>query len=291
MIRAIVLSVAMFALAIFSPLQARAISGAYAALGDSVAAGSGLSGGSSPCYQSTEAYGYIVSGSTGLPLHHLACIGAKADEGLYGSQERDGYLLPAQVDQAFTGGSPSLITLTIGANDARWTQFIRQCYYVRCGYDIDTARYAAYLADLKLELNIALARIYTLSGGTPPQVIITGYYQPFGAATCADTNGLTSSEMTWLNGRTDALNTAISGTVTKYSFARYAPVSFAGHELCSGSAWIQGPNEALPFHPTATGQQAIAAAVLGQYAVPAPPSTHLSLRERALEWFSRYQDY
>jgi lysophospholipase L1-like esterase len=281
----------MLTLAIFSPLQARALSGTYAALGDSVAAGSGLAGSSAPCHQSTEAYGYTVGASTGLPLHHLACIGAKVDEGLYDTQTREGYILPAQIDQAFSGGTPSLITVTVGANDARWTQFIRQCYYIRCGYDIDTARYAAYLADLKLELNIAMARIHTLSAGAPPRVIVTGYYQPFSGAACTDTAGLTSDEMTWLNSRTDALNSAINGTISKYSFTNYAPVSFIGHELCSSDPWIHGPNEGLPFHPTATGQQTIAAAVLSQYASPTPPSENLSLRERALEWFSRYQYY
>lgn len=291
MVRAIVLSVAMLTLAIFSPLQARAVSGAYAALGDSVAAGSGLTGSSAPCHQSTEAYGYTVAASTGLPLHHLACIGAKVDEGLYGAQRREDYVLPAQIDQAFSSGTPSLVSITVGANDARWTQFIRQCYYIRCGYDIDAARYAAYLADLKLELNVAMARIHTLSAGVPPQVIVTGYYQPFSGTACADTAGLTSDEMAWLNGRTDTLNSAISGTIGKYSFANYAPVSFAGHELCSSDPWAQGPNGGLPFHPTATGQQAIAAAVLGQYANPTPHPENPSLRERALEWFSRYQYY
>lgn len=289
MIRALILSIAILTATIAMPLKAGAMSGAYAALGDSIAAGSGLADGTAPCYQSTEAYGYAVAGAASLPIHHLACIGAKTDEGLYGPQERDGAVLPAQIDQAFIGGKPSLITITIGANDARWTQFIRQCYYITCGYDVDTARYAAYLVDLKLELNIAMAHIHRLSDGTPPPVIVTGYYQPFGATACSDTAALTDSEVAWLNDRTAALNRAISGTIGKYSFAHYAPVSFAGHELCSSDPWIQGPADSLPFHPTAAGQQAIATAVLNQYAQPAPPAELRSVRERALDWLSRYQ--
>ena len=290
MIRTIILSVATLALAALSPLQAHAISGTYAALGDSIAAGSGLTNGAAPCYRSTEAYGYTVGTAANLPIHHLACIGAKADEGLYDTQEREGQVLPAQIDQAFAGGAPSLITITIGANDARWTQFIRQCYYITCGYDVDTARYATYIADLKLELNVVMAKIHRLSGGTPPQVIVTGYYQPFGLTACNDTANLTTKEISWLTSRTASLNRAISSTVDKYSFADYAPVNFAGHELCSSNPWVQSPTDSLPFHPTAAGQQAIAAAVIDQYEYPTPPSEMRSYRERALDWLNRYRN-
>lgn len=288
MIRGIILSVATLALALFTPLQAQATTGAYAALGDSVAAGAGLEGGVAPCYRSTAAYGYTVSQSIGLPIDHLACTGAKADEGLYDEQERDGYILPAQIDQAFNGGNPNLVTITIGANDARWTQFIRQCYYIRCGYDIDTARFAAYLVDLKLELNIVMARIHTLSNGAPPQVIVTGYYSPFSSATCTETENLTAQEKSWLNSRTNSLNRAIKGTVDKYSYAKFAPVSFAGHEICSSDPWIQGPTSPMPFHPTVAGQRTIASAVLDKYQQSSPPSVDTrSYRERALDWFNR----
>lgn len=290
MIRNIILSIATLALAVFSPLQAHAMSGTYAALGDSVAAGSGLTNSLAPCHQTTDAYGYTVSIATSLPIHHLACIGAKVDEGLYDTQERDGYVLPAQIDQAFVSGAPSLITMTIGANDTRWTQFIRQCYYITCGHDVDTARYAVYLADLKLELNVAMAKIHSLSSGTPPQVIVTGYYQPFSSTACSDTANLTMKEVSWLTSRTASLNRTISSTVNKYSFANYAPVSFAGHELCSSDPWVQGPADSLPFHPTAAGQQAIATAVINQYEHPTPPSEMRSYRERALDWLNRYRN-
>lgn len=291
MVRRILLSAAVLFVSIFTPLQADATSGTYAALGDSVAAGAGLSGGTAPCFQSPESYGYTVSNMTGLPFHHLACTGAKADDGLYGDQERDGFILPAQLKQAFEGGTPSLISITIGANDARWTQFIRQCYYITCGYDIDTARYAAYLADLKLELNVIMAKIHTLSSGTPPQVIVTGYYQPLSTTVCNDTAGLTTNEISWLRARTNALNNAISGTVAKYSYAKYAPVDFAGHELCSNDPWIQSPAQGAPFHPTAAGQAAIANAVFEKYTNPAPPVETHSYRERLLDWFRQYGDW
>ncbi|MNH50222.1 Lipase 2 precursor [compost metagenome] len=265
-----------------------AANGSYAALGDSVAAGAGLTTIDPTCGRSIEAYPHTVATSTGLSLSHYACTGAKTDEGIYDSQERHASILPAQLDQAYSAGTPSLITLTIGANDTRWTQFIRQCYYIRCGYAVDTTRFNAYLVDLKLELNIAMAKIHTLSSGTPPQVIVTGYYSPFSSATCNETSGITANEASWLTARSNSLNSAISGTVAKYSYGEFASVSFAGHELCSSDSWIQGPSSSMPFHPTAAGQQAIAASVLSHYEdAPAPSNESLSYRERALNWYER----
>ena len=136
-----------------TPLHAS--SGTYAALGDSVAAGAGLPTSDPICKRSSEAYPYSVASSTGLTLQHFACSGAKVDEGIYGSQKVNGEKLPTQLNQAFEGGTPKLITLTIGANDTPWAQLIRQCYYITCGYKVDTARFKAHLIDLKLELNAA----------------------------------------------------------------------------------------------------------------------------------------
>ena len=293
--RGILLSLVMIIVGITSPLQVKAASGGYAALGDSVAAGAGLTASTPPCDRSADAYPYAVAASTRLPLEHLACTGAKIDEGLYDEQDRNGPVLPAQIPQAFVGGSPRLITITIGANDARWTQFIRQCYYIRCGYSVDSARYAAYLADMKLELNIALAKILSLSDGTPPQVIITGYYQPFPTTgICRGTDRLTPAEISWLNRRTELLNQSISGTVSKYSFATFAPVSFTGHDICSDDPWIQSSTDPAPFHPTATGQAAIASTIMAHYRQPSasePTPEAQSYRERALNWLQRHKDW
>lgn len=266
-----------------------AANGNYVALGDSVAAGAGLSTADPLCDRSPEAYPYTVAASTDLSLAHYACTGAKADEGIYDSQEEGFGTLPAQLDQAFANGTPGLITLTVGANDARWTQFIRQCYYIRCGYSVDTARFNTYLIDLKLELNIIMAKIHSLSNGSPPQVIVTGYYNPLSTVTCDDTAGITANETSWLNARVNGLNNAINGTISKYSYGTFAPVSFTGHELCTTDSWVQGPSSAMPFHPTAEGQQAIAASVTSHYTEQPTqrPDAPLSYRERTLNWFER----
>lgn len=267
-----------------------ATSGAYAALGDSVAAGAGLPSTDTTCKRSSEAYPYGVASATGLSLQHVACSGAKVDEGIYGSQKVRGNELPTQLDQALSGGTPSLITLTIGANDTRWTRFIRQCYYITCGSKFDTGHFNTYLADLKLELNIAIAKISTMSDGNPPQAIVTGYYNPLSKANCSDTDGLTSKEISWLKARTSSLNSAISSVVSKYSYAKYASTSFSGHGLCSDEPWVQGLNDPMPFHPNAAGQQAIARSVAAKYKTPNDTTSSRSMRERILDWYNRQKE-
>jgi lysophospholipase L1-like esterase len=266
----------------------QAASNSYAALGDSIAA-VGESGETSGCRRSTQAYPHAVAKQTGLTLQHIACSGAKADEGVYGSQSVDSASIAPQLTTAFANGTPQLITLTIGANDTRWTQFIKQCYYIKCGYKVDTARFNAYLLDLKLELNVIMAKISTLSNGTPPQTILTGYYSPFASSTlsCDDTDGITSEEVRWIRTRTQALNTALSKVASKYSYVKYAPVDFKGHELCSTDPWVQGLSDPMVIHPTAAGSNAIARAVMKKYKQPSDDSSPISNREKILNWYNR----
>ena len=45
---------------------------------------------------------------------------------------------------------------------------------------------------------------------------------------------------------------------------------FDGHALCSAQPWVQGLNDPNPFHPTAAGELAIAAAVQAVLPAAAP---------------------
>ncbi len=239
----------------------------YVALGDSVAAGAGLPviAGSTEdtiCGRSTQSYPYQVAAGLGTSVTHVACSGAKVDEGIYGIQERQGVNVLPQLDRAFASGPPELITVTVGANDARWSQFIRSCYAWKCDTRSQSALAKVYRADLRLELAIMLNKIKQASNGTPPNVLLSGYFAPFSSLDCVETDRITASEQTWLKKQASALNQAIRSVVPYYSFAEYVPVDFTGHELCSDDSWVQGTNDIAPFHPTAQGQTAIAEAFL-----------------------------
>jgi lysophospholipase L1-like esterase len=203
-----------------------------------------------------------VAAAAGMTLQHVACGGAKADEGLYGPQTVGQAKLTPQLDEAFAAGTPDLMSITIGANDVRWAQFIRQCYAWKCGKSWDDIRVQAYLLDLRWELYRTMAQIETRSDGQAPPVILTGYFDPIQGKTCAALPNITAAEAAWLSAQVTLLNQAISETASNFEdFVTYVPVDFSGHGLCDAVPWVQGMADAAPVHPTAAGQQAIAGAV------------------------------
>jgi lysophospholipase L1-like esterase len=240
----------------------------YVSMGDSVAAGAGLGVPSTAskedrtCDRSPSAYPYIVARRLGTSVTQFACSGAKVNDGIYGDQVRSGLEITPQLDRAFANGTPDIITLTVGANDARWVQFLKQCQITKCGTSFDNARAKLYRADLRVELYWALHKIDQLSAGNPPTVLLNGYYAPFNSTICAGTDRITTAEREWMNARTADLNQAIVSVTQLFSNSQFVPISFAGHELCSSSPWIQGLGSVAPFHPNATGQSVIANANL-----------------------------
>ncbi len=247
----------------------------YVALGDSVAAGFGLpSTSTNPidqlCGRSTKAYPYFLAVALHASLTQAACSSASVTAGLTGSQQVSSTVtLPSQISQAFMSGTPKLMTITIGANDVSWNNFIEECYVSQCGSSQDNQTIQTLLSQLKDNLRTALSDIQQLSGqGKPPRVILTGYYFPLSATapTCADTEGLTPAKIDWLSSKQHELDQTIKGLASQYQFATYVPLHFSGHELCTTDSWVQGLQAAGPFHPTTEGQAAIAHDVLRQLA-------------------------
>lgn len=234
----------------------------YVALGDSVAAGIGLSTQTNTtCKRTTQAYAYTVARSLGATANaaHIACSGATAGD-LVTKQAVDGPNVAAQLDTAFTKGTPQIMTITAGANDAHWSTFLKKCYLATCGTKPDTVAANALLETMQLKLFYAFNSIQNRSAGTPPKVYITGYYNPL-SSSCT-TQRLSASELAWINAETRAINQTIQNVTKYYSFAEFVPIDFTGHDVCSASPWVQGLDAKAPFHPTATGQKAIASAIL-----------------------------
>jgi len=255
----------------------------YVALGDSVAAGAGLpllagaSAEDSLCGRSSAAYSQQVASSLGTDVTLLACSGAKVDEGIYGPQTRKGSVLTAQLDQAFSTGKPDVITVTIGANDARWIEFMTKCYITTCGTRFDDAAAKVLRADLRVELAAMLYKLKSLSGtDTPPKVLISGYYTPLASTECLGANRITPTELSWIKTQTANLNQAIRSVTPYASYATYVPVDFTGHELCSADPWVQAITATAPLHPTVDGQAAMAQAFTNSIASMTPTTTKTS---------------
>lgn len=245
----------------------------YVALGDSVAAGIGLPGPETSaqgqaCGRTGSAYPAKVAASLGTTVTNLACSGAHVQEG-FTPEPEDNAVMGPQLDAALAGGVPELITMTAGANDMRWHRFVWYCAQRTerdCGSWSENGAMRVLRADLAVELRQMLETIESRSGGSPPRVLINGYYAPFAPRlACSETEGLSRADQSWLNSQASALNTTLRNATRGYSFAEFVPVSFRGHELCTAQPWIQGRSGAAPFHPTAQGQQAIANANVRAY--------------------------
>lgn len=241
--------------------------GYYYAFGDSVATGAGLPSqelNASGCDSSREAYPVSVAERTGMELWSFACSGATAGDMLteqhLSNTSRD---IEPQLYTAFaTGVTPSLITITAGANDVYWENYLRYCFAQTCGKRADTLGIAGLRSVLQLKLETAFETINILSNNQPPRTLITGYYKPFNKACAQEPYNLSSANITWLNQQVDLLNSTIKRAADKYDYVTFVPVIFDGHELCSEYPWIQGIDSPAPFHPTMQGQYSISESIL-----------------------------
>lgn len=247
----------------------------YVALGDSVAAGLGYNNGQGTdedkaCGRSSEAYVYDVANKLNSILQNTqlsvtpsnaSCSGATT-RNLLESQSANGVTVQPQLDTAFSNGAPNLLTLTSGANDVHWAAFIGQCFTAaNCATPENDAAVQNYINSMTSDMKTALQNVKKRSTFLPPAVVATGYYTPV-SAQCANTT-FTPEEVAWVQNATAKLNTAIkNATQDSFWFARFAPVDFTGHDICSADSWIQRPGEAAPFHPTPKGQEVMAQSIL-----------------------------
>lgn len=237
----------------------------YIALGDSVAAGLGLGAvvGEPSCGRTDSAYPSLLAQEKNYELVNLACSGATTAEGVNGEQKTKNATVPSQLSQLNQFRKPTLITVTIGANDIDWTGPIVDCFIAVCGTEKDTARVTTKLTDLDKNLNTLLTSIATAYDSTPPKVIFTSYYSFTSPtqSTCAQFTGVSEEEGLWLANQATRLNDTIKNATKNYPFAQTAVIVFDNNGLCNQTSWLQGVRDPAPFHPTLDGQKAIKDAI------------------------------
>jgi lysophospholipase L1-like esterase len=253
----VALSALVFVLVLGAQASASAPPTNYA-FGDSVAAGYGLPPLSNPsaedtsCGRSSQSYSALATAAVGAINTNFAC-GGYTTSGVMN-----------EIKEAQAKPKPNYVTLTIGANDTGWTQWISDCEnYTDCGGPTKTAAFNSALATYKTNLKQVISTMVTTL--QPKQILVTGYYAFFGNdSSCGAGYGVTAAEAATIDSRLAAVSSIAASVAAGFPTATYVPISFNGQGICSASSVIFPAGVAAFGHPTLAGQQMIANEVLAK---------------------------
>jgi len=220
----------------------------YVALGDSYSSGVGTRvfyEESGECKRSPDAYGPKVAVADSYTLSFEACSGATTKEV---NEKQLGTL----------SASTALVTITIGGNDAGFSNVIINCalYYFTCGSAISEADgFIAKKLPGLLETTYKDIRAKAANA----EVIVLGYPKLFTkeGKTC-NLNFLTSGNEKKMNESAEKLDAVIKGRAEAMNFKFVNPTSaFEAHEVCASEEWLNGQSLPLTesYHPNVKGQE------------------------------------
>jgi lysophospholipase L1-like esterase len=220
----------------------------YVALGDSYSSGTGTrTYFDSTCQRSVYAYPSLIDTQRpNTDLVFAACSGAKT-----------GDVLNNQVSSLTS--TTRWVTITIGGNDAGFSDVITECalpgWMSDCDGAINTAQ--SYIQNT---LPGKLTTVYNAIKSHSPSatVIVLSYPRLFMGVDCNAGTFFSSSEMTRLNQTADLLRdvtrTQALAAGANFRFADAIP-PFTGHAVCSSTEWLNGLSNPTgeSYHPNTTG--------------------------------------
>ncbi|MGH3149825.1 MAG: SGNH/GDSL hydrolase family protein [Streptosporangiaceae bacterium] len=222
----------------------------YVALGDSYS--SGVGGGdyisaSGSCERSENAYPEQWAGAhSPATFVSVACSGATTAD-----------VLSSQVSAL--GTSTTLVSITIGGNDAGFSSVIETCVLSSTTSCLNAvAKAEAFVASqLPARLDSTLAAIRTHAPNA--RVVVLSYPDLYDLSKSSTCIGLSTKDRTALNGGADALDGALATAAKGYGDT-FADVrsQFAGHEICDSGRWLNSVDIfalSSSYHPTAAGQE------------------------------------
>jgi lysophospholipase L1-like esterase len=221
----------------------------YVALGDSYSSGLGAgdyisSGGS--CDRSTRAYPEQWAGShSPASFVFAACAGATTSD-----------VINSQV--AALTGSTTLVSITIGGNDAGFSSVMETCVLhstSTCLSAVATAK------DFVIHKLPALLRntLQAIHAAAPnARIILLGYPELYDLSKSGTCIGLSTRDRIALNDGADTLDSALQAAAAVGN-AVWADVrgQFSGHEICDSGSWLHSVDLfalSSSYHPTASGQ-------------------------------------
>ena len=258
-------------------------SGPVVALGDSYTAGALLpldSRATLPgCLRSTRAYPALVAHALRVPLREAACASAGVKEMTGAQRTYLGTYLGTNPAQ-FTALAPDdrLVLLTLGGDDMGFLNVLKECvklsftrpwgspceaHYAPGGHDQLAAGVTAEAPKMASVLAAIEAR------APRARIVVVGYPDMFPqSGGCWPAVPITNGDVAYLRGievKVNAMLAAAAKAAGATFVNTYAPTT--GHDFCTPESVrdVEGlvPGSlALPFHPNARGQQAMANAVL-----------------------------
>lgn len=251
----------------------------YVAFGDSYSSGegappffAGTDGPSDFCHRSVNAYSQVLGQAYGTDPKFYACSGAVTAN--ITGQYRFGE--PPQITQPGVDSTASLVTMSIGGNDAGFGDVLTSCVEQKLKADAINAAIGATAGPVALWLGLgadpscansqsfvdaansrisnvygpALSTYQALLGATSPtdtSIIIADYPHLFpdsqSEQTClALSTILTTQDEQYFNGAADRLDGVLQGAAAQAG-VNFVDVrsAFGGHAICGGGgAWING---------------------------------------------------
>lgn len=268
-------------------------SGPYVALGDSYAAGAGVPGQSAGlCLRSDHNYGHLIASALSSSSYtDVTCSAAKIKA--LTSAQYDAFIRVNDPQLDSVNSDTALITLGIGGNDLGSSdlgigEVIATCitgavvnplgtpchdYYAHghwnwrdLAWEYGDDTLAGRIDAAAPQLADVLQQIHAKAPNA--QVLVVGYPSvlPDNEWDCAGRQPVTVGDVAYLRGILGKLNSMLADT-SAANGATYVDTMAAtkGHDACSNDRWIEGAlpgSPAVPFHPNATGEQALAGAVL-----------------------------
>ncbi|MFD6351709.1 SGNH/GDSL hydrolase family protein [Nocardia tengchongensis] len=258
---------------------AAADSGKYVALGDSYAAGVGISNIlDKPCSRSDRNYAHLFAAQRGYALTDVTCGGATIDT-VTSSQ------LPAVT------ADTTLVTLGVGGNDIGFGQLVKDCALAgTLGTGSGTGSLATgsasgsagavaevvagcknkYGAEMPGRLSMTAAKLAQLLAAIRTQapqarIVLVGYPKilPDNASLCAGRQPVLAGDVDWIRESVvGGLNTMLRSQPGTTYFSTYE--LYDGHDVCEAvpDRWVNGTSvdngEGAQFHPNQYGHAATA---------------------------------
>jgi lysophospholipase L1-like esterase len=217
----------------------------YVALGDSYSSGVGAGSASGSCGQSPNAYPALwAKANSPASFKFAACSGATTLD-----------VISSELSSLRT--STTLVTITIGGNDAGFSSVMQTCVLgstSSCESAV-TAGEQFVAKTLPGRLDTMLADI---RAAAPNAQVVVGDYPDFYDLNAFLCLGLSSADHQALDAGINDLDTVLQAAAARNGDAfADARTQFSSHELCDAGGWLNSVT--LPvgnsYHPTATGQK------------------------------------